>query len=162
MILSRLLDAKYLHREIREKGGAYGGFSTYNREAGVLALLSYRDPHITRTIGVYDQAMKWVQGDEWNAEDLKEAILVGCGQVDPLTSPDTKGRIRFFDDNAGYTLELKAEFKKRLLEVTANDIRRVATEYLSREAAIVTISSVEKVEEANKELGNIFAEVKPI
>ncbi len=162
MVLSRLMDAKYLHREIREKGGAYGGFSTYNREGGVLALLSYRDPHIARTLDVYKKAAKWVQSDEWNAQDLKEAILVGCGQVDPLTSPDTKGRSRFFDDIAGYTLELKADFKKRLLGVTADDIRRVANDYLSREAAIATISSVEKVEEANQELGNIFAEVKPI
>ncbi len=162
MVLRRLMSAKYLHREIREKGGAYGGMSTYNREAGLLTLLSYRDPHIARTLEVYDKALDWVQGDEWNAEDLKEAILVGCGQVDPLTSPDTKGRIRFFADNAGYTLELKAKFKRRLLEVTAQDIRRVASEYLSRDAAIATIASVKKVEEANKELGNIFAEVKSI
>ena len=163
MVLSRLLDAKYLHREIREKGGAYGGFSTYNRETGTFALLSYRDPHIVRTFEVFDGALKFVESNEWGHEDLKEGILVGCGAVDPLTSPDTKGRIRFFDDLAGYTLEAKAKFKAGLLKVTADDVRRVARTYLGGDgASLATISSVEKVEEANKELGGIFAEVKPV
>jgi Zn-dependent M16 (insulinase) family peptidase len=40
-VLARLLSAKFLHREIREKGGAYGGGATAAR-MGLLSFYSYR------------------------------------------------------------------------------------------------------------------------
>lgn len=40
-ILARLMTAKFLHTEIREKGGAYGGGARLSRD-GVFTLYSYR------------------------------------------------------------------------------------------------------------------------
>ena len=45
-VIAKMMRSLYLHREIREKGGAYGGFSTYSPESGMFCLASYRDPHI--------------------------------------------------------------------------------------------------------------------
>ena len=64
---------------------------------------------------------------------------------------------RFFADLAGYTLDIKMQFKQRLLSVTLEDLRRVAKTDLSGEAAMAVISSEEKVKEANVEMGNIFS-----
>ena len=58
MVLSKLLRAEYLHREIREKGGAYGGLASFSAESGMLSLLSYRDPHLVRTLRVFDDAVQ--------------------------------------------------------------------------------------------------------
>ncbi len=155
MALGEFLRSRYLHKEIREKGGAYGGFAAVMREDGVFALLSYRDPHIQRTFEVYAGVQDFM-AHPIDADALKEAVLAACADVDPLSSPDTKGRSRFYNDLAGYTLERRAEFKRRLLTTTADDLRRVAGVYL-RDGALAVVSNEEKIAEANAQMGGIFA-----
>jgi len=58
-ILSKLLKSRFLHREIREKGGAYGGGSGFSSIDGLFSLYSYRDPNPQRTVSVFDEALKW-------------------------------------------------------------------------------------------------------
>jgi Zn-dependent M16 (insulinase) family peptidase len=60
--LADFLRPRYLHPEVREKGGAYGGFSVADAEGGIFALASYRDPHIARTFSVFDGAAGFVLG----------------------------------------------------------------------------------------------------
>ncbi len=164
MVLANYLDDKYLLREIREKGGAYGASASFGRETGYFSFLTYRDPHIVRTLGVWDRAVEAVTDPSLTItpDDLKEAILASCAAVDPLLSPDTKGRSRFFDDISGYSLQEKARFKRGLLTTTVDDIRRVAAEYLTKgDFALATVTNPAKIEEANKELGDLY-EVSPI
>ena len=162
-VLARFLNPPgYLHREIREKGGAYGGGALFSAENGLFSFYSYRDPHIVRTFQIYESAVSEITKGELEDDKVAEAVLGTCGSVDPLESPDTKGRRRFYDDRAGYSLELRSNYKKGLLEVTADDLRRVAETYLTgNDASLATISGPEKIAEANKEMGNIF-EVSPI
>ncbi|PYE54765.1 insulinase family protein [Deinococcus yavapaiensis] len=135
LALSTLLASKYLLRELREKGGAYGGFATYNAQGGLFTMLSYRDPHTRRTLEVYRGARDFVHGGTISADDLKEAILSASSNLDPLTSPDTIARLRFFGDLAGYTPDKQEAFKARLLDVTLEDVRRVFDTYLREENA---------------------------
>ncbi len=155
LALANILRSEYLHKEIREKGGAYGGFAVTRPENGTFALLSYRDPHIVRTFGIYDGVVKFIQGDIL-ADRIKEAILGAAGDIDPLLSPDSKGRMRFFSDLAGYTLEKKMQYKERLLHLSLEDLRRVVGQYLTGQAALAVISSEEKIKQANAEMGEIF------
>lgn len=155
MVLAQLLRTEYLHKEIREKGGAYGGFAVTRPENGTFAMLSYRDPHVVRTFRVYDGVFEFL-GRDLEADKIKEAILGAAGDVDPLLSPDNKGRVRFFSDLAGYTLDKKMRFKERMLKVNFDDLRRVAETYLKHEAAIAVLSGEEKIKEANAEMGGIF------
>jgi presequence protease len=162
LVLANYLDDKYLLKEVREKGGAYGASALFGRESGIFSFVSYRDPHILRTHKVWDAAIPTVVEGTIDPDDLKEAILASCAAVDPLLSPDTKGRSRFYDDLAGYTLEQKAEFKRRLLEVGIEDMKRVAATHLTGgDPAFATIGNPEMVDAANRELGDLF-EVSPI
>jgi Zn-dependent M16 (insulinase) family peptidase len=164
MVLANYLDDKYLLREIREKGGAYGASANFGRETGFFSFLTYRDPHIVRTLEVWERAVTAVTDPSLTItpDDLKEAILASCAAVDPLLSPDTKGRSRFFDDLAGYTLEQKEKFKRGLLTATVDDIRRVAAKYLTEgDFALACVTNPAKIEEANSELGDLY-EVSPI
>ena len=56
LVLSRLLRSEYLLKELREKGGAYGGGASFDTAAGGLPMTSYRDPHIARTYQVFRDA----------------------------------------------------------------------------------------------------------
>lgn len=161
-VLGNYLQHNYIHREIREKGGAYGGYANLDREKGLFSFASYRDPNIVRTFQVFDSAIPDVLKEEIEPEKLQESILRSAGEVDPLLSPDTKGRRRFYNDLAGYTLELQEKFKKGLLEVTEEDLRRVAETYLMGDNAVLaTIGGAAQVEEANREMGDIF-KVSPV
>jgi hypothetical protein len=160
-LLANLLHTEYTHKEIREKGGAYGGFAVSRPEQGYFALVSYRDPHIVRTFKVFEGALDWLKGTPISDEKLSESILGAAKGLDPLLSPDSKGRTRFADDLSGFTLERRLEFKRRLLQTSKADLIRVAETYLQGSGSRAVIGGEEKIREANAEMGNVF-EVKAI
>jgi Zn-dependent M16 (insulinase) family peptidase len=163
LVLSNYLRDTFLHRELREKGGAYGGFAQAGTASGTFYFGSYRDPNIIRTYDVYDQAVKWVTDGEVDAEALKEAILGACGDVDPLESPDIKGRRESTNKLTGFTREERERFKQRLLQVSEDDLRRVARAYLTVAHPIqTTVAGPELVEAARKERPGLFEVVAPI
>lgn len=75
--LSHLMTNKYLHLELREKGGAYGGRAMYNPLCGTLEMMSYRDPQVFRTVETYNNAIQWSDKivETLNLSDLNEAKL---------------------------------------------------------------------------------------
>jgi len=163
LVLANYLRDTFLHRELREKGGAYGGYAQASTGAGTFYLGSYRDPNITRTYDIYDQAAGWVTDHEIDPEALKEAILGACGDVDPLESPDTKGRREAVNRMTGYTREERERFKQRLLQVTAQDLSRVARTYLANSRHVqATVAGPELVEAARVERPDLFEVVAPV
>lgn len=162
LALGYFMRATYLHREIREKGGAYGSGASFDAEKGQFTFSSYRDPNIARTYRAFQQAIEFVTGGNLDPEEVKEAILSASGAVDPLESPDTKGRRRFFDDLSGYSLERREQFKKGLLSLSEDDLVRVAGTYLANgDYYMSTISNEEMIADANSEMDGVF-EVAPV
>ncbi|GAC1642477.1 MAG: insulinase family protein [Candidatus Dormibacteraceae bacterium] len=163
LVLANYLRDTFLHRELREKGGAYGGYAQAGIGSGTFYFGSYRDPNIIRTYDVYDQAVKWVTDSKIEPETLKEAILGACGDVDPLESPDIKGRREATNRITGFTREERERFKQRLLQVTEDDLRRVALTYLTVAHPVqTTVAGPELVEAARKERPGLFELVAPV
>ncbi len=163
LVLANYVRDTFLHRELREKGGAYGAYAQAGVASGTFYLGSYRDPNIVRTYDVFDRAVRWVTDGEIEAEALKEAILGACGDVDPLESPDIKGRREATNRATGFTREERERFKQRLLRVTADDLRRVTRAYLAgAPAAQTTVAGSDLVEAARKEKPALFEVVAPI
>ena len=79
-VLAKLLSSKYCHREIREKGGAYGGGATGSID-GHFAFYSYRDPRSLETLDVYDRAVQWAANGEFVDRDVDEAKMALFQQV---------------------------------------------------------------------------------
>ncbi len=163
LVLANYLRDTFLHRELREKGGAYGGYAQAGIGSGTFYFGSYRDPNIVRTYDTYDLAVKWVTEGDIDPEPLKEAILGACGDVDPLESPDIKGRREATNRITGFTREERERFKQRLLQVTADDLRRVARSYLAvADPVQATVAGPELVEAARKERPKLFEVVAPV
>jgi Zn-dependent M16 (insulinase) family peptidase len=163
LVLANYLRDTFLHRELREKGGAYGAYAQANTGGGTFYLASYRDPNITRTYETFDRAVKWVTDGEIEAEALKEAILGACGDVDPLESPDIKGRREAINKLTGFNRAEREKFKQRLLQAAADDLRRVTKTYLVNGSAIdATVAGPDLVEAARKERPGIFELVAPV
>ncbi len=132
-VLAKLLRAEYLHREIREKGGAYGGMAGYNAEAGLFSLLSYRDPHLARTLDVYVDAIAWVTAGHFNAQSIKEAILAVFSDLDKPLSPAGNGAREFANRRQGMTLEMRNQMRQQLVAVDRAQLIAVAKRWLAGE-----------------------------
>jgi Zn-dependent M16 (insulinase) family peptidase len=154
-VLAKILRSMYLHREIREKGGAYGGFSLYNSENGLFCFGSYRDPHIKKTLDVYDGVSDFLATGEITNEDIKEAILQVCSEIDKPDPPGPAARKAFYRRIINLSDEARNTFKGKLLSVTRDTVLATAEEYFRRQLpakGVAVISSKERLEEANREL----------
>lgn len=147
-IIARLLRSLYLHREIREKGGAYGAFAAYSAEEGTFSMGSYRDPHIVRTLSAYDDAARFITGTDYTDEDVKEAILQTCSVIDHPETPAAATRKGFFRELVGLTDDTRRAYKEGLLSLNAEKVRTVATRYFPPEdhlKSVVVISGAERL-----------------
>lgn len=165
MVLAKLLRAGYLHREIREKGGAYGGMAGCDVEGGTLSLLSYRDPHIVRTLNVFDDAINWAVAGHFNAQAVDEAVLAVFSDLDRPLSPGSRGSREFANQLQGLSEGLRQQFRERVLAVRTTDLTRVAERYLlmkRSQSAVTVIAGRDMLEKANLELQGDSLEIEAI
>jgi hypothetical protein len=154
-VLATLLRANFLHREIREKGGAYGGMASNSSDGGIFCLLSYRDPHLERTLDVYKRALEWVEEGTFGAQEIKEAILSVFSSHDRPKSPSGRAATEFANKLQEVSYPMRQQFRENLLRVSREDLIRVAHTYLSHTEmpeAISIISSEEKLRNSAQEL----------
>ncbi|KAI8893026.1 peptidase M16C associated-domain-containing protein [Globomyces pollinis-pini] len=129
-VLSSVLTNHYLHRELREKGGAYGGGSRYSGLDGVFHFMTYRDPlGFQRTFDTFescidniDQLMKSI--DEKAMEQAKLDILKG------LDSPINAGREGLTQYQTGISYDMLQRNRESIFDCTVDDLVRVAGLYL--------------------------------
>ncbi len=153
-VISKLLRSLYLHREIREKGGAYGGFAIYNTEEGLFSFGSYRDPHIKRTIDVYKNACDFIINGSYSQTDVKEAILQVCSEIDKPETPGPSAMKAFYRDITKLSHEIRRKFKDNLLQLDKKQIQNIAQKYFDiddTQKGTAVISSKASLEEANKQ-----------
>ena len=65
----------YILSEIRLKGNAYGAWLTYDPRGRILYFGSYRDPHVARTLDVFDGVMDFARQANWTQTDIDRAII---------------------------------------------------------------------------------------
>lgn len=134
-VLSKMISSLYLHPEIREKGGAYGGGAKLTSE-GIFCFYSYRDPNSTRTFDLFDQAYNFLLKHPLPQTDLDEAKLGVFQQIDAPVPPSNRGMTRFTHDITDDDLQRQRE---QLKAVTKEQILRVADRYLKPGQSGVTI-----------------------
>ena len=155
--IAKMLRSLYLHREIREKGGAYGGFALYNPEEGLFALGSYRDPHIVRTLEIFEGARDFITGGGYRDEDIDEAVLQVCADIDKPDAPGAAARKAFFRGLIGLGDDARQAFKERLLALDRTAIADAAERHFSRAATgsgTAVIASQEAIDRANPKLAS--------
>ncbi|MDY0361245.1 MAG: insulinase family protein [Desulforegulaceae bacterium] len=130
-VLSRLLKSNFLHREIREKGGAYGGFALYNSEEGIFSCGSYRDPNIKRTIDAFGNGIEFLKNGNFNSDEIKEAILQTASDLEKPDTPAVSAKKDFFRRILNIPDEKRQEFKEMLLSADNEKLVNTAQKYFS-------------------------------
>ncbi|MDS4022998.1 MAG: insulinase family protein [Candidatus Competibacter sp.] len=140
-VLGDFLRNGYLHRAIREQGGAYGGGAGYHPDSGAFRFHSYRDPRLTDTLADFDRALDWLQTHDHPARTLEEAILGVIAAIDKPGSPAGEAIGAFFGTLFGRAPEQRRAYRQRVLAVTLDDLRRVAAVWLRPEQARCAVLS---------------------
>ncbi|KAI8083948.1 peptidase M16C associated-domain-containing protein [Gilbertella persicaria] len=128
-VLSSLMTNHFLHREIREKHGAYGGGARYGGLNGLFSFYSYRDPRTLETLETYHQSVKWAQERVFTDQELTESKLSIFQGIDAPTSVSEEGMLQFVH---GISDEMRQMRREALLKVTQDDVQRVAYHYLDK------------------------------
>jgi Zn-dependent M16 (insulinase) family peptidase len=154
-VISKILRSMYLHREIREKGGAYGGFALYSPEDGLFSFASYRDPHIVSTLKAFDNAADFIRSGRFSEADVNEAVLQVCSEIDKPDPPGPAARKAFYRQIISLSDEMRIRFKTELLSLTRSKVMAVAEKYFDgkeNKKAVAVISGEEKLNAANEKL----------
>ncbi len=154
-VISKILRSMYLHREIREKGGAYGGFAMYSPEDGLFSFASYRDPHIVSTLNAFDSAAVFIRSGNFSDDDVNEAVLQVCSEIDKPDPPGPAARKAFYRKIISLSDEMRLRFKSELLSLTRSKVMQAAEKYFDGKGskkAVAVISGEDKLNAANEKL----------
>lgn len=144
LVLGNLLRNGFLHRAIREQGGAYGGGAGYDPDSGAFRFYSYRDPRLEATLDDFDASIRWLLESDHPWHTIEEAILGVISRIDQPSSPAGEARIAYYNLLNGRTPEHRNRIRQGVLKVTESDLKRVAETYLDptrASTAIITASA---------------------
>ena len=91
-ILKVALSYDYLWINLRVKGGAYGCMSGFKR-SGESFFVSYRDPHLRRTLEVYEGVPEYVRTFAADEREMTKYIIGTISGKDVPRTPQTQGHL---------------------------------------------------------------------
>ncbi len=152
-VLGGFLRNGFLHRAIREQGGAYGGGAGYDSESASFRFYSYRDPRLADTLNDFDHSVDWLLNNQHEGRTVDEAIFGVISGIDKPGSPAGEAKKAFIDSLHGRTLEQQRLMRARILDVTEADLKCVAERYLLPETASIGVLAGPTREEELRGLG---------
>lgn len=149
VVLGNVMRNGFLHRAVREQGGAYGGGASQDNNSGAFRFYSYRDPRLSETLNDFDQAIDWALNTKHSWQSIEEAILGVVSSLDKPDSPSGGAKRDFHALLNGRTPETRQRFRERLLATTEDDLKRVTQTYLANQKGnLCVITDKSKKEDA--------------
>jgi len=124
-VLKTIMAYDYLWNNVRVLGGAYGCMSGFDR-SGISYFVSYRDPNLTNTIEVFENAAEYIENIELGERDILKYIIGTLSSTDiPLTA-QSKGTFGLMCYLTGETYESLQKERDEILNITEKDIQNLA------------------------------------
>ena len=154
-LLANILQSKYIHPEIREKGGAYGGKVAYNSSLGAFSFMSYRDPNYARTLQVYEGSASWLKNTKLTERDLEEAKLGIFQKLDSPLSPQGEASKNHFRSLMRVPKENILNRRRQFLNAKLSDVYTVMEKYIEHaQYSSATITSEQILNDSMDDLVN--------
>ena len=158
-ILKVILSYDYLWINLRVKGGAYGCMSGFKRN-GESFLVSYRDPHLKRTLEVYQGVPDYIRAFEANEREMTKYIIGTISNKDVPRTPQMQGSISKTAYFSNVTEDMLQKERNQILGAQKEDIQKLAAlvEAVLSDDQICVVGSETAIEKAE----DVFMEVKPL
>lgn len=145
------LRTTWLWDRVRVRGGAYGGFCSFDRFSGVFSYLSYRDPHLLSTLDAYDQAGEFLQQTTISEDELTKSIIGAIGQMDAYQLPDAKGFSSLVRHLIGISETERQQTREELLATRPEHFKAFGDvlRHVKEQGLVVVLGSKEAIDEAN-------------
>jgi len=152
--INAFLRTSWLWEQVRMKGGAYGGFSSFDHRSGVFDFLSYRDPNLLNTLQAYDETARFLKKVTLPRNELVKSVIGAIGRLDAYQLPDDKGYTSLTRYLVGEDDAFRQRLRDELLGVRVRDFRAFAEvlDEVARSGHIVTLGSEDAIDEANAAL----------
>jgi presequence protease len=162
LAIQNYLRTTWLWEQVRVRGGAYGGFCTFDRYSGVFAYLSYRDPNLLGTLDAYDQAARFLKDADISRDELTKSIIGAVGQLDAYQLPDAKGYTEMVRYLLGITTDERQRIRDELLGTQPQDFKAFADvlAHINDRGLVVVMGSKEAIDEANAARNNWLTTLK--
>ncbi|MCI9615201.1 MAG: insulinase family protein [Dorea sp.] len=147
-ILKVILSYDYLWQNVRVRGGAYGCMSNFNR-IGEGYFVSYRDPHLKRTVEVYEGVVDYLKNFTVSERDMTKYIIGTMSNLDQPMTPAAKGERSMNLYMNKVTAGMLREERGQILDASTEDIRALSrvAEAVLEAGQFCVIGSEEKIEE---------------
>ena len=158
-ILKVALSYDYLWMNLRVKGGAYGCMSGFKR-SGESYFVSYRDPHLKRTLDVYEGIPEYVRTFRADEREMTKYIIGTISGKDVPRTPQMQGSISKTAYFCGITEEMVQKERDQILHADVEDIRNLAplVEAILSDDAVCVVGSETAIEKERE----IFKEIKSL
>ncbi len=151
-LLGPLLTDVHLHPKIREQGGAYGAWASYDSVNGVFSFGTYRDPHIWRSYRAFIESLESIAQGNFNEDDLENAKREIIQRIDRPISRSYYANVAFSLELEECTEEMRRSFRQTVLDATCKDIQEVAQKLCSQlpSASFATVTGKHLLEKELK------------
>ena len=139
VILSSLLRNEFLHKKVREQGGAYGGGAAYDPFSGTFKMFSYRDPRFIETIEDFESSLSWAALGSFDDDNILESKLSVLSDIDKPSSPAGEAFKDYRLNSEDKTQKARQEYRKNIMEVTKEDIVEAAEKLKSQRYSVFSI-----------------------
>ena len=152
---THLVRMDYILSEIRFIGNAYGARLSYSPFGSSLSQSSFRDPHVARTINVFEKTVEYIKQVEWTQTDIERTIISTAKDAEKPIRPSQAASDALSYHITGQTPEMREERYTQRRSATPKEVKRALLQMFEEnkeKAAVCVVSSREKLEDANKEL----------
>ena len=128
------------------------------RRSGESYFVSYRDPHLRRTLEVYQGVPEYVRTFQADERELTKYIIGTISGKDVPRTPKTQGALGKMAYFRGLTVEMLQKERDQILDATVEDIHALLIEAVLEDDQLCVVGSESAIEKAK----DIFMETKPL
>lgn len=147
-VLQVMMGYDFLWNNIRVKGGAYGvmGGAAPNGDS---YFVTYRDPHLKRSLDVFSEVSDYLRNYEADDRTLTGFVIGAIGDMDTPKTPSAKGSYGLMAYLCHADIDKMQQHRDQMLDVTVEDIRKLAdyVDAFEQDDSICVVGTSEKIEQ---------------
>ena len=154
-VISRYLRNTWLWDEVRVKGGAYGGFCSFDGVSNVFSYGSYRDPNLTKTLEIYSQSPHFLKTIPLDVNEVTKGIVGTISDADTPRTPSGRGYTDMLRYLVGETDDNRQRWRDEVLNTKEIDFRNFGERlqmFHDQKPKVVVIGGTDSVDEMKNDV----------